>query len=161
MQQIGWWDSIVKKPRRTSKKKSGSKKPPPQPDSASALVATQQPPTVIEKLRANATALFPKRGWFSGRTSTNKIASRRRTPAPLEYHSPLSQVGNSANRQAQGWPAKTRLGAAQPRRLGPARPTSFARNPKNHVDQWLVEAKYFADNFEPLAKQQAKSAGSS
>jgi hypothetical protein len=26
----------------------------------------------------------------------------------------------------------------------------IARNPKNHHDQWLVAAKYFADNFEPL-----------
>ena len=26
----------------------------------------------------------------------------------------------------------------------------IARNPKNHQDQWLVAAKYFADNFEPL-----------
>jgi hypothetical protein len=25
-----------------------------------------------------------------------------------------------------------------------------ARNPKSHADQWLVPAKYFADNFEPL-----------
>jgi ABC-type microcin C transport system permease subunit YejE len=24
----------------------------------------------------------------------------------------------------------------------------IARNPKNHKDQWLVAAKYFADNFE-------------
>lgn len=24
----------------------------------------------------------------------------------------------------------------------------IARNPKNHDDQWLVAAKYFADNFE-------------
>jgi hypothetical protein len=24
-----------------------------------------------------------------------------------------------------------------------------ARNPKNHADQWLVTAQYFADNFEP------------
>lgn len=24
-----------------------------------------------------------------------------------------------------------------------------ARNPKNHADQWLVAALYFADNFEP------------
>jgi len=23
-----------------------------------------------------------------------------------------------------------------------------ARNPKNHADQWLVAAQYFADNFE-------------
>lgn len=26
----------------------------------------------------------------------------------------------------------------------------IARNPKNHADQWLVAAAYFADNFEPL-----------
>lgn len=25
----------------------------------------------------------------------------------------------------------------------------IARNPKNHEDQWLVAAAYFADNFEP------------
>jgi hypothetical protein len=25
-----------------------------------------------------------------------------------------------------------------------------ARNPKNHDDQWLVAAQYFADNFEPI-----------
>lgn len=27
----------------------------------------------------------------------------------------------------------------------------IARNPKNHDDQWLVAAAYFADNFEPIA----------
>lgn len=27
----------------------------------------------------------------------------------------------------------------------------IARNPKNHHDQWLVAAQYFADNFEPVA----------
>ena len=26
----------------------------------------------------------------------------------------------------------------------------IARNPKNHDDQWLVSAAYFADNFEPV-----------
>lgn len=26
----------------------------------------------------------------------------------------------------------------------------IARNPKNHDDQWLVAAAYFADNFEPI-----------
>lgn len=25
----------------------------------------------------------------------------------------------------------------------------IARNPKNHADQWLVAAQYFADNLEP------------
>lgn len=27
----------------------------------------------------------------------------------------------------------------------------IARNPKNHADQWLVAAQYFADNFEPVS----------
>ena len=26
----------------------------------------------------------------------------------------------------------------------------IARNPKNHADNWLVAAKYFADNFESV-----------
>lgn len=26
----------------------------------------------------------------------------------------------------------------------------IARNPKNHDDQWLVAADYFAENFEPI-----------
>lgn len=26
----------------------------------------------------------------------------------------------------------------------------IARNPKNHDDQWVVAAAYFADNFEPV-----------
>lgn len=30
----------------------------------------------------------------------------------------------------------------------------IARNPKNHADQWLVAALYFADNFEPLTTLQ-------
>ena len=29
----------------------------------------------------------------------------------------------------------------------------IARNPKNHVDQWLVAAQYFRAHFEPLAPQ--------
>lgn len=31
----------------------------------------------------------------------------------------------------------------------------IARNPKNHADQWLVAAKYFADNFEPAFTEPA------
>ena len=27
----------------------------------------------------------------------------------------------------------------------------IARNPKNHDDQWLIAAQYFADNFEPVS----------
>ena len=29
----------------------------------------------------------------------------------------------------------------------------IARNPKNHADQWLVAAAYFAENFEPLERE--------
>jgi hypothetical protein len=29
----------------------------------------------------------------------------------------------------------------------------IARNPKNHLDMWLVAAQYFADNFEPLEER--------
>lgn len=29
----------------------------------------------------------------------------------------------------------------------------IARNPKNHLDQWLVAEKYFNDNFEELKNQ--------
>ena len=34
----------------------------------------------------------------------------------------------------------------------------IARNPKNHADQWLVAAAYFADNFEPVASIQGEDA---
>lgn len=27
----------------------------------------------------------------------------------------------------------------------------IARNPKNHLDEWLVAAQYFADNFEEIS----------
>ena len=37
------------------------------------------------------------------------------------------------------------------RKAGSPKPGDMvARNPKNHADQWLVAAQYFADNFEPL-----------
>jgi hypothetical protein len=31
----------------------------------------------------------------------------------------------------------------------------IARNPNNHAEQWLVSARYFADNFEPIADHQS------
>lgn len=40
--------------------------------------------------------------------------------------------------------------SAEDRRNGsPKAGDMIARNPKNHADQWLVAAAYFADNFEP------------
>ena len=39
--------------------------------------------------------------------------------------------------------------SAEDRRAGsPKAGDMIARNPKNHKDQWLVAAAYFADNFE-------------
>lgn len=32
----------------------------------------------------------------------------------------------------------------------------IARNPKNHEDQWLVAEKYFQDNLELVADEQAE-----
>ena len=41
--------------------------------------------------------------------------------------------------------------SASDREAGSPKPGDMiARNPKNHADQWLVAAQYFADNFEPL-----------
>ena len=42
--------------------------------------------------------------------------------------------------------------SAEDAKAGSPKPGDMiARNPKNHADQWLVAAAYFADNFEPLA----------
>jgi hypothetical protein len=39
--------------------------------------------------------------------------------------------------------------SAPDRAAGSPKPGDMiARNPKNHADQWLVAAQYFADNFE-------------
>lgn len=41
--------------------------------------------------------------------------------------------------------------SAEDRKAGsPKEGDMIARNPKNHNDQWLVAAQYFADNFEPM-----------
>lgn len=41
--------------------------------------------------------------------------------------------------------------SAEDRKAGsPKAGDMIARNPKNHADQWLVAAQYFADNFEPV-----------
>lgn len=42
------------------------------------------------------------------------------------------------------------ISAADRKAGSPKRGDMIARNPKNHDDQWLVAAAYFADNFEPL-----------
>lgn len=41
--------------------------------------------------------------------------------------------------------------SAEDTKAGSPKPGDMiARNPKNHADQWLVAAQYFADNFEPV-----------
>ncbi len=50
------------------------------------------------------------------------------------------------------WPTTMHVSISQPdRKAGsPKLGDMIARNPKNHVDQWLVAAQYFCDNFEPV-----------
>ena len=44
--------------------------------------------------------------------------------------------------------------SASDREAGSPKPGDMiARNPKDHADQWLVAAQYFADNFEPAVEQ--------
>jgi hypothetical protein len=62
---------------------------------------------------------------------------RRKQIAELQPYEPgenLDSVTISAEDRRQGSP-----------KIG----DMIARNPKNHADQWLVSAEYFADNFEP------------
>lgn len=46
----------------------------------------------------------------------------------------------------------TNVSVSQPDRENgsPKQGDMIARNPKNHADQWLVAAQYFADNYEEL-----------
>ena len=47
--------------------------------------------------------------------------------------------------------------SAPDREAGSPKPGDMiARNPKNHADQWLVAAKYFADNFEAYEEDGAR-----
>jgi hypothetical protein len=43
------------------------------------------------------------------------------------------------------------IGVADKEAGSPKLGDMIARNPKNHADQWLVAAQYFADNFEPVS----------
>lgn len=63
---------------------------------------------------------------------------RRKEIAELRPYEPGESVGNvSIN------PEDARAGS-------PKAGDMIARNPKNHKDQWLVAAAYFAENFEPM-----------
>lgn len=70
---------------------------------------------------------------------TNKFKKYRRTQIaemrPYEPGEELGDVSISAPDRKAGSPKKGDM---------------IARNPKNHDDQWLVAAAYFADNFESL-----------
>jgi len=47
-------------------------------------------------------------------------------------------------------PATLAISPADSKAGSPKLGDMIARNPKNHQDQWLVSAQYFADNFEPM-----------
>ena len=78
------------------------------------------------------------KGWPNGRVEMAFQQYRRTQIAEMEPWSEgydMARVSVSAPDKEAGSP-----------KLG----DMIARNPKNHDDRWLVGAKYFADNFEPL-----------
>lgn len=54
--------------------------------------------------------------------------------------------------EEKDWPSTMSVSISAPDRAAgsPKSGDMIARNPKNHADQWLVAATYFADNFEPF-----------
>lgn len=67
---------------------------------------------------------------------------RRKQIAELRPYDP-------ANRDAFGLHEGISVSAEDAKAGSPKLGDMIARNPKNHNDQWLVAAAYFADNFEP------------
>jgi len=59
------------------------------------------------------------------------------------------QIAELTHGYRHGRARHQRLGAGQGQWF-PKAGDMIARNPKNHADQWLVAAQYFADNFEPI-----------
>jgi len=52
---------------------------------------------------------------------------------------------------AEGFDMSNISVSEEDRKAGSPRPGDMiARNPWNHDDKWLIAAKYFADNFEPI-----------
>lgn len=73
---------------------------------------------------------------------------RRKQIAELRPYEPGEDLGSV---QVDGGPTIVVSVADVDRTNGsPKKGDMVARNPKNHADQWLVAAAYFADNFEPL-----------
>lgn len=64
---------------------------------------------------------------------------RRKQIAELRPYEP----GEVLSGRVSVSPSDTEAGSPKPGDM-------IARNPKNHDDQWLVAAQYFADNFEPV-----------
>lgn len=68
---------------------------------------------------------------------------RRRQIAELRPYDPAGQ-------DAIGFFGRVSVSNEDVKAGSPKLGDMIARNPKNHADQWLVAAAYFADNFEPL-----------
>lgn len=73
--------------------------------------------------------------------TTDFQSYRRRQIAELRPYTPGEKLSERVSISAAD------LGAGSPKAGD-----MIARNPKNHDDQWLVAADYFADNFEPVSE---------
>jgi hypothetical protein len=71
--------------------------------------------------------------------TTDKFKKYRRTAVselrPYEPGEDLAGISLSDAQRAEGSPKPGDM---------------IARNPKNHADQWLIEAQYFKDNLEEI-----------
>jgi hypothetical protein len=72
------------------------------------------------------------------RESTNRLLRRDLVLRPWQEGDDMSRVSVSAPDNEAGSPKPGDM---------------IERNPKNHDDQWLVAAQYFADNFEPVRER--------
>ncbi len=73
---------------------------------------------------------------------------RRKQIAELRPFVPGEDLNNS-DAQPDGL-AVVRVSAEDSKAGSPKPGDMIARNQKNHADQWLVAAQYFADNFEEV-----------
>ena len=87
------------------------------------------------------------RAW-TGQFPTCKLSTVR---GALQYR--RTQIAELRPYEPGRRPRRSERFAGRQKAGSPKAGDMIARNPKNHTDQWLVDAKFFAENFEPLKAQ--------
>jgi hypothetical protein len=81
-------------------------------------------------------------------------ASFNRTKSPMTEFKPYrrKQIAELRPWQPGDDMSRVSISAADREAGSPKAGDMIARNPKDHTDQWLVAATYFAENFEPATQ---------